>query len=256
MEIIGSIPRAAHILDVLAQAPEGLNLAEIVTRSGFSKTTTYRVLAALQQARFVAQDPVGRGYRLGRKLVDMARTSERADIAALAGPSCVRLAQLSKDTVFLSVPEGALAICVLRKTGDFPVRTLTLEQGDARPLGVGAGSLALFCAMDAERRRAACRVNRSWLKEYGTHPDELMELCENYQAKGYAMNRGQVIEGTSAVSVPVTLSGGRVIAAIAIGAIDARMSDERVTDLLVPSLKREAAVIAAAMEDREERGKP
>ncbi len=254
MEITGSIPRAASILDVLAETPDGLSLAEIVIRTGFSKTTAFRVLAALQQARFVVQDPVGRDYRLGCKLVDMAHVSARADIAALAGPGCVRLAELSEDTVFLSVPEGALAICVLRKTGAFPVRTLTLDQGDARPLGVGAGSLALFCAMSAEKRRAICRVNRGWLKEYGTNMDELMRQCASYKAKGYAMNRGQVVEGTSAVSVPVTLQDGELIAAIAIGAIDARMTDERITNILVPALKREVALIAATMDDREERG--
>jgi len=46
MEITGSIPRAARILDVLAETPDGLNLAEIVSRTGFSKTTAFRVFGS------------------------------------------------------------------------------------------------------------------------------------------------------------------------------------------------------------------
>lgn len=251
MAITGSIPRAARIMDVLSEATQALPLAEIVARSGFTKTTTFRVLMALQDARFVAQDPISKNYILGQKLVNMARIARRADIATLAKPNCKRLAKLSKDTVFLSIPEGALAVCILRKTGSFPVRTLTLDQGDVRPLGVGAGSLALFCAMDDARRRAVCRINHRWLKEYGTSEKELADFCADFKETGYAMHRGQVIAGTSGISVPIILTDGTLIGAIAIGAIDARMTDDRIADILLPALKKEAALIAATMKNQE-----
>jgi len=252
--ITGSIPRAARILDVLADAPEGMALSDIVARSGFTKTTTFRVLAALTDARFVEQDPLGRSYRLGRKLSDLARLSERADIAALAAHACRRLAEISGDTVFLSVPEGALSICVLRRTGAFPVRTLTLDQGDARPLGVGAGSLALYCAMDPTRRHAACRVNRGWLAEYNMDEVTLEAEVNTFRAKGYALNRGHVVEGTSAVAVPVATKGGELVAALAIGAIDTRMNDARVTRELVPALRKEAEILRSRLFDKEGHG--
>ncbi len=253
MPVTGSIPRAVRILDVLATAPEGMALAEIVARSGFTKTTTFRVLATLTEARLVEQDPRGRSYRLGRKLSDLARTAAHADIAALGAHACKRLAALSEDTVFLSVPEGALSICVLRKTGAFPVRTLTLDQGDARPLGVGAGSLALYAAMSPARRHAVCRVNRGWLAEYGLDEIRLEAEVQSCRARGFALNRGQVIEGISAVAVPVLSPGGDLVAALAIGAIDARMSDARIERELAPALKREAAALSGRLQDREDR---
>ena len=252
MPITGSIPRAARIMDVLADAPEGMALGDVVARSGFTKTTTFRVLAALTEARFVEQDPLGRSYRLGRKLNELARVAARADIAALAAHSCARLAEFSGDTVFLSVPEGALSICVLRRTGAFPVRTLTLDQGDARPLGVGAGSLALYCATDHARRRAACRINRGWLAEYGINEATLEEEVQAFRQRGYAMNRGRVIEGTTAVAVPVCSSGGEPIAALAIGAIDARMDMARIETRLIPALQKEADKLRRRFHDKEE----
>ncbi len=251
MPVTGSIPRAARIMDVLASSPEGMPLSEIVARSGFTKTTTFRVLAALTEARFVEQDPLGRSYRLGRKLSDLARLSERADIAALAAHSCERLAELSNDTVFLSVPEGPLSICVLRRTGAFPVRTLTLDQGDARPLGVGAGSLALYCAMDPARRHAACRVNRGWLAEYGIDEVSLEADVAAFRNRGFALNRGRVVEGTSAVAVPVQTRNGELVAALAIGAIDTRMTDKRLATELVPALQREAERLRSRLFDKE-----
>lgn len=251
MPVTGSIPRAARIMDVLADAPEGMPLSEIVARSGFTKTTTFRVLAALTDAHFVEQDPLGRKYRLGRKLADLARLAGRADIAALATHACERLAELTSDTVFLSVPEGPLSICILRRTGAFPVRTLTLDQGDARPLGVGAGSLALFCAMDPAHRHAACRVNRGWLAEYGMDEVALEAEVKAYQSRGYALNRGHVVEGTSAVAVPVHSRNGALVAALAIGAINTRMSEDRITQELVPALRSEAERLRSRLIDKE-----
>lgn len=245
----GSIARAAHLIDVLAQTPDGLGLAQIVARSGYSKTTAFRVLASLREVGFVCQDPQNRRYLLGQRLTDIARLAARADVAIGAAPGMARLAELSGDTVFLSVPEGAAAICIKRVTGEFPIRTLTLAEGDTRPLGVGSGSLALYCAMSRDRRAAVCAANHAWMAEYAMTKDDLEDGCAAARTAGYAFNPGRVVQGTSAVAVPVVTKDGRLVAALAIGAIDTRMGQERITGVLVPALKQEAARLAIQMDE-------
>ena len=39
---------------------------------------------------------------------------------------------------------GADAVCIDRRLGSYPVKTLTVEVGTKRPLGIGAGSLAIL----------------------------------------------------------------------------------------------------------------
>ena len=98
----------------------------------------------------------------------MGRSALQQDVSGTARPSLQRLAQKTGDTAFASILEGTAAICVAREVGDFPIRTLTLSVGDRRPLGVGAGSLALLASLsdDAIENRPAQRSvaeGFSWL---------------------------------------------------------------------------------------------
>ncbi|MEX1035883.1 MAG: IclR family transcriptional regulator [Sneathiella sp.] len=240
----GSIARAARVLDVLSLAPDGADLTEIVARSKFTKTTAFRVLASLRDVNYVFQDPASRVYRLGSKLAELARNADRVDIGALAERGMTRLAEMSEDTVFLSIPEGATSICVNRKVGAFPIRTLTLDKGDRRPLGVGAGALALFCSLPVGKRAAMCQVNRNWLADYGVTEEILENEYKLFQSKGYALNLGGVVSGMSAVAVPVLTANGRPAAALAVGAINDRMDQARIDNLLLPGLRREARRLA------------
>ncbi len=250
--ITGSIARAARIIDVLTLAPDGLALNQIVERSGFSKTTAFRVLANMQDVGFVFQDPESRLYLLGHKLAQISLTAARSNIAGMAQRGMARLAALSEDTVFLSVPEGATAICVARATGAYPIRTLTLNIGDRRPMGVGAGALALFCALGDAKRISILAANQGWMAEYGITDADISAGFSAYQDTGYAANIGRIVAGTSAVSVPVITATNRVVAALAIGAVDARMTPERITEILMPALTQEATLLARRMDEMEQ----
>ena len=250
--ITGSIARAARIIDVLTLAPEGLALNQIVERSEFSKTTAFRVLANMQDVGFVFHDPESRRYLLGYKLAHISQIAACSNIAGMAARGMERLAALSEDTIFLSIPEGAAAICVARATGAYPIRTLTLNVGDRRPLGVGAGALALFCAMSDKKRASVLKVNRNWMAEYAMTKADLQAGYATYQKTGYAANIGRIVAGTSAISVPVVTATKRVVGGLAIGAIDARMTPERITETLIPALKQEAALLARRMDEMEQ----
>jgi DNA-binding IclR family transcriptional regulator len=248
---VGSIARAARVLDALVDMPEGAALADVVARTSFSKTTAHRVLAALQDVDYVAQDPEARTYRLGARLGALARSAAAIDMAGIAYRGMRRLAEATGDTVFLSVPEGPSAVCVAREVGAYPIRTLTLDRGDRRPLGVGGGALALYCAMPASTRAAVNRANAGWLAEYGFDAERLERAKAEYDRVGYAMNAGGVVAAMSAVGLPVVTAGGRLAAALAVGAINERMDQARLEQVVLPALREEAARLAARLSVRE-----
>ena len=250
--ITGSIARAARIIDVLATAVAGLALNQIVERSDFSKTTVFRVLANLQEVGFVFQDPESRLYLLGHKLAHISQIAGRSNIAGMAQRSMARLASLSEDTVFLSIPEGTAAICVARATGSYPIRTLTLNVGDRRPMGVGAGALSLFCAMSDEKRCTILAANQGWMAEFGITATDIKAGYDAYKTSGYAANIGRIVAGTSAISIPVITANNHVVAALAIGAVDARMPAERITEILIPALQKEAGLLARRLDEMEQ----
>jgi len=249
---IGSIARAAQVLDVLADHPDGAPLTAIAGRTALNKSSTHRVLSALMSVKFVTQDPASRAYRLGLRLGDLSRRAGMIDIEAEARRSMARLAAATGDTVFLSIPEGPAAVCVARMVGDYPIRTLTLDRGDRRPLGVGAGALALYGAMPAETRQRICGINAAWLAEYGFDHDALEACKARSDARGYAWNGGNVVTAMSAAGLPLVTRRGTLVAALAVGAINERMSDQRLNEVVLPALRDEAARLTKRLSDREE----
>lgn len=243
MTEVGSIARASRILSALSDAPDGALLHEIVAETGFTKTTTHRVLGALQDVHYVAQEPGNRRYRLAGGLSALARAAGDQDLTAASARAMERLAVMTEDTVFLSTQEGAAAVCLSRVVGPFPIRTLTLDRGDRRPLGIGAGALALYAALDAPARKAVCKANKSWLAEYKADADTLETRVADVETRGYALIQGAVIPGMSAIGAPVRAKNGDAVAALAIGAIDSRMTEERIAKILLPALQREISAI-------------
>ena len=69
------------------------------------------------------------------------------DIAELAQPSLLRLSERSADTALLSVRSGVEALYLARSVGSHPLQPNYLQIGSRRPLGVGAGALALLAEL-------------------------------------------------------------------------------------------------------------
>lgn len=248
-EPTGTVARTATVLAALGRAPAALRLGEVARVTRLSRTSTHRILASLVAVNFVARDPATRVYRLGAALAEIGRAAARQDVGALAAPGLARLAEISQDTVFVSIPEGHMSVCVGRSVGSFPIHTLTLDIGDRRPLGVGAGALALYAGLPDAARAEACRRNAEWMTEFGDYDAAALEaLRVETLALGHALNRGRIVAGMNAVAVPVTLGDGSVAAALSVAAIEARMTPERIEGLLLPALRREAATLARRLD--------
>jgi DNA-binding IclR family transcriptional regulator len=243
-----TIDRAARVLWVLARGSrEGLPLGSIGRLSGFGKGTTHRLLAALVEAGFVFQDPATRHYRLGAGLTLLARIGQQQDVGAAAAPCLERLAEATSDTVYASVREGPTAICIGREIGSFPIRTLSLEIGIRRPLGVGSGSLALLAFLPDDEIEVILKHNEMRYREFdGYDVAYVRKAIAKSRRNGFAYVDGRIVAGMNALGVPVYDSAGNVVAALSLAAIADRVSGDRVADL-VKLLKKEAVRLGSAL---------
>jgi len=192
---VGSIARADVALRALAEVRDGSTFTEIMARTGFTRTTTHRVLASLIDVQYVFQDPGTRKYHLGRALSELSRTANQSQVATTTQRSAQRIADASEDTVFVTVREGAASVCVLRALGTFPIRTLTLEPGDRTPVGVGANAQAFFATLTDKQRDAVARVNTRWMEDYNFTPKLAADCFADFQKRGYAYNPSLAIPG-------------------------------------------------------------
>ncbi len=239
-----NVARAALVIDALAAArTQGLRLTDVVEKTGLGSATVHRLLAGLAAHGFVDLDRSSNRYFVGLKMVSWtAAATERYGLAAYADGELERLCRETGDTVYFSMRSGWDAVCVDRREGAYPIKTLTLALGDRRPLGVGAGSLALLAfqpdsfieqvvASDEVRRAAA-----------GIALPKLEEMMAETRQKGFALNEGHLIAGMSGVAIPVRKHDGHAVAAISVAAITTRLTGDRLASV-VEGLRAAAAAI-------------
>lgn len=234
-----AVQKVCAVLRALgAHAPQ--RLTELAASAGLNKVTVLRILETLVQEGFVQRTPDGKAYAPGRESLAFAASLKRPDdVRELGRASLVRLAGLSGDTALLSVRSGVESVCVDRQVGSFPIRANYLTVGSRRPLGVGAGSMALLAFLPDREREAVLGVLPSRL---GAYPQVSVERIgaelARAQATGYAMLLDFVIDKMGAIGVPVFDASGRPIAALSIAALTERIRDRE--EVLSRALLREA----------------
>lgn len=244
---VKTVDRAARLLRSLAGHPDGAMLSAVARETGLGKGTVHRLLNALIDAGLVFQDSESKLYRLGAGLALLGHAAHRQDLATLAKPFLLQLAEETQDTIYASVREGGAAVCVAREIGAFPIRTLSLDVGHLRPLGVGSGSLALFAFLPDDEIGVLIEKNAAWLARYPGHSrKELLAKVAETRRRGYSLVEGKIIPGMNAMGVPIIGSDGRAVAALSLAAITDRVSGPRIGQL-ARMLAREAGGLGRAM---------
>ena len=242
---INSVQKSCRILRSLTE-PRVNRLSEIAAQAGLNKVTTLRILEVLSREGFVRRDDKTKTYSLGNEVFILsAALRDRDDLRARARPSLVRLAAMSEDSVLLSVRSGGTeAVCVDREIGPFPIRANYLDIGSRRPLGIGAGAMALLAWQSEAEIEAILQFVEQRLAQY---PKISMTWLKNEMARsrerGYTLILNVLVDRMGAVGVPIFGADGRPVAAISIAALSDRLSSR--TEQLVDMLKREAEIVSA-----------
>jgi DNA-binding IclR family transcriptional regulator len=225
MQGFQAIERAVQVLEAIGEASNsGLRLSGVMRITGLGRATSHRFLKALVDQGLVETDPDSGRYFLGMKLLVLSGSaSNRFGLARRAAPALQRLAERTGDTVYLSLRIGDASICLDRLEGAFPIRTLTLKIGDRRPLGVGAGSMALLAFLPAAEIQRIVSHHASAAAAFGFDQATLLSLAESTRTQGYAFNDQRIIPGMSAVGVPISGRSGAPVAALSVAAIASRM---------------------------------
>ena len=223
-----AIDRAAQLLVRVVESAQPPSVGELAERAGLPKSTTSRLVSALERQGLVQR--LGRRGRLtaGPVLLRYANRDVSATLAELAAPSLRRLADLSGETINLAVP------------GPDGVEHLAQED-TAHFVGV----------TDWVGRRVSFELaaNGKCFLAYGGAAEETPEL-ERVRARGYATSIDELEVGLTAVAAPVFGPRGEALAALSISGPSARLTPERIAQL-APLLVEEANRLAERLGHRE-----
>jgi DNA-binding IclR family transcriptional regulator len=222
-----AIDRAAQLLVRVVESSQPLGVNELAASSGLPKSTTSRLVGALERQGLVQRLGDRGRLRPGPVLLRFATRDSGASLVELAQPSLGRLADASGETINLAVP------------GPGGVEHLAQED-TAHFVGV----------TDWVGRRVPFEhaANGKCFLAFGGTDEPTAEL-QQVRARGYATSIDELEVGLTAVAAPVLASTGQAIAALSISGPTARLTPDRIAQL-APLLVEEADALAERLGHR------
>jgi len=220
-----SIDRAAQLLVRVVESDEPTSVGELAQSTGLPRSTTSRLVGALERQGLVQRD--GRAsIRPGPVLLRFAGRDDFADLVALASGALDRLAAASGETINLGVvtPAGVDQLDQ-RDSRHFIGSTNWIgRQVPHHCTAQGKVFLAYGVARlpDGPLERHAPRT----IVDHRTLDEELALV----RARGYATTLDELEPGLWAAAAPVNGPGG-VVAAVSISGPTTRLADGRLADL-------------------------
>lgn len=229
--------------------------AEVAQSLRMPRSTTYRLLSRIAEAGFLDLDaPAGR-YRLGIKLASLGAVAQRSTtLQRAAHPVLQRLAAEAHETATLMVRGGWEGITIDAAMSMQPLMVPGLL-GTRMPLHASAGGKVLLAWMSDTERRT---VVRSALEVHTQHtiidPDALDLELQRVKTQGYSTVRGEWAEGVYGAAAPIRNYARAVVGAITMGGPRARVTDERLEELvqLVIAAAAQVSVAIGYADDQRE----
>lgn len=247
-----SIERVVAMLRVVAsRGRRGMRIADVVNTSGLPTSTCFRMLQRLEVEGLVSRDAVTRKYHLGPLLYELGLLAEPGyRLSDLCDGAMAVIADRTQDTVYLSERRGLEAVCTHRAFGDYPIKALTLDIGIRRPLGVGAGGLAILAGLPEGEAEALIDANSERYARFARFDvDFLRAEVRAARERGYAFLDSAVTPGTAAVGVAFAATPGeRPIAALSVAAISSRLCSPRLEEVareMLSQVRHIGALLAA-----------
>ena len=249
---VQSLDRAVGILTCLGQSGrQGMRLVDIQRAVGLKRPTAHRLLSSLIQHGLVSCNEDARTYRLGWEtaLLGWSAARDGYDLREVAQPSMERLVRETGVTAVLCACSGDELVCIDRKSGDYPIKVFTVEIGIRRPIGVGAGSIAVLAAMPEAQAMAALAAVKDKLAAYSAQLRQgIVPAMRAARKSGFAFSDGLVLPNVRAVGVALRDNRGIAIGSLGLAAIADYATGDRLAEFAA-LLRREQARIERALRE-------
>ena len=221
-----ALDRAGDLVATVVRADEPMTFADLQDASGLAKSTTSRMLTALERSGLLERDADG-SYVAGRLFwLYAARHDPWDEMVRLARPAMDEIGEDTGETVHLSVTRGDRVVQVAQVDS-----TYLLGTRDWTEIDVPAHSSALgkvFLAWEALSLPEG--PLEALTPATITRPEALRREGRRIRERGWAVTLDELELGLTGIAVPVTGVHGDVVAALGISGPTPRL-EERIDEL-------------------------
>ena len=229
-----AVDRAALLVATVVQATEPLSFADLQEACDLPKSTTSRMLTALERSQLLERDDDG-SYVAGSLFwLYAARHDPGEDLVRLAGPTLAAIGEETHETVNLSVARGDRVVQVAQVDSQFILGTRDWTQID-----VPAHCSSLGQGVPGLGRRGGPRAARAADAGLAHGDDRGAGRPARARKRGWAITVDELEVGLSGIAVPVCGPRDRIVAALGVSGPTTRL--EQRFDELGPLLREHAS---------------
>ena len=245
-----AVDRAARLLTEVVHAADPMTFTGLSAATGLAKSTTSRLLLALERNGLVRRDDHGR-FLPGEMFVSFAwRGGAEAGLVAVAQPFLQRLGKASGETINLGVASNGMVEQIAQVDSTYLIGG-TNWVGMSVPLHCSAlGKVLLAYGAAQPARRPAGAAHRQDHHRRG----RAASRAGGRRARGYAVTDEELEPGLIAVAAPIRGFDGGVVAALSVSAPAARMTRDRLA-AAAGHCVAEATGLSAALGYRQRAGR-
>lgn len=196
-----TLSRGVQMLEIVADSPTNLSIAEIAEKMDVHRSIAYRILRTFEDHRLLSRDDSGR-IRSASGLAALARSVER-ELQNTALPELTKLANELSMTAFLAVWEHGMCTSLISVEPVHSYRAIVHRPGTSHGMDVGAPPVAIMSKY-TPRQWAAMETGVPYRNE-----------VRQARLDGFATSENEVIRGVTSIAVPLNTSN-TVPAALAV----------------------------------------
>lgn len=237
-----AVDRASRLLTEIVDATGPKSFSELAQATGLAKSTTSRLLFALERSSLVRRDPSG-AYEPGDLFLRYAgRGGREFELIELSRPYLQRLGEATGETVNIGVARRG-HVEQLNQVDSRYVLGTTNWVGRPVPLHASAlGKVLLAYGGATLPPGRLARLTDRTVTSRNLLAEELSEV----RRRGYAVAVDELEAGLVAVAAPVLRAGGEAVAAIAVSGPGNRLTAPRLVEA-AKQCRLEAAGLSALL---------
>jgi DNA-binding IclR family transcriptional regulator len=246
-----AVDRAARLLSEVVHSSDPMTFTGLSAATGLAKSTTSRLLLALERNGLVRRDDHGR-FLPGEMFVSFAwRGGAEAGLVAVAQPFLERLGKATGETINLGVASKGTVEQIAQVDSTYLIGG-TNWVGLSVPLHCSALGKVLLAFGAAQLPVGALerRTEKSIVTDAALRAD-----LASVRARGYAETDEELEPGLVAVAAPIRGYDGNVVAALSVSAPATRMTAEGVASAAAQCME-EAAGLSAVLGYRQRGNRP
>lgn len=223
--IISSSVKVFNLLEILVEVNKA-TVSEMTRLTGFSQSTTQRILNTLRSLNLVDQDKLTNEYFPTFKLYELGnKVQKNIAVKEIAKPYLIELYNSTNETVNLGILDGDSVVYLDKLVSRSPIR-VELEIGIRFPVYPSALGKAIV-AFSRQKYSFKGKFTKYTEKTVGSD-DELQEQLTTIRETGYSIDDEEYVKGLVCIGVPIQNKSGEAIASISVSMPKDRFDSEKI----------------------------